>query len=732
MSEKIYQGPSEGLSELISGYVDYAEEVIIRRAIPDLRDGQKLVNRRILYAMYLNRKDYLQKSVTMVGKVLEYHPHGDASAYGSMSLMTDENGSYNVPPLIGDGNYGKVGMSMKPAHMRYTKVQLQPYTIKDFFDDADVMDMVMSEEGIEMEPSVLNVSYPAVLVNGANGIAVAAGVRLASFNFKDVLELTIKYLKNGELTLDDMIYPDFPGGGVMVCNKEEVAKIMLTGKGKLKIRAKVEIEGSEIIVKEIPIGKFGESIVTKVKEGDIYGVKDAGVTLSRDPDTGYVSISCKNKKVVEEVLMRLYQKNILQSTFSSNILVINNGKAEILGVYGIVEKWCEWREQVVIKKVALAIKEINNTLRTYKPFIQLIDNPELKDKFIDIITHVGRSEAIQLLMEELDDCDVDVAKWIAERSIHTFRTGGTYRDKYEELLKDLDYWKNFEACPRDYIIMQLEELLRTRGNNYPRKTELSFKDYKFSKITDSTEVVDDSSCVYTIMKNGFMIKSRNPIERGDVLVNIKAQANSILIGFDNYGRVLRISGEDVQFTPGGSDGLYLPRYFGVGDEATQFDYKILYMCPLDGTKKMLVYRDGYIGFFDTSEYYGKKLINVVNQGVCLAVRDKLLEIYEENQIPEYLLLADDTGSKVKVGVVVTNTIPERSRLSRAKVLSCGGEINTKYLKGFNGMGLASFISDPDDYIGKLKVFKGDWYGDPGEVQDGYYLEMCKDLNVEGV
>ena len=85
MSEKIYQGPSEGLSELISGYVDYAEEVIIRRAIPDLRDGQKLVNRRILYAMYLNRKDYLQKSVTMVGKVLEYHPHGDASAYGSMS-----------------------------------------------------------------------------------------------------------------------------------------------------------------------------------------------------------------------------------------------------------------------------------------------------------------------------------------------------------------------------------------------------------------------------------------------------------------------------------------------------------------------------------------------------------------------------------------------------------------------------------------------------------------------
>lgn len=732
MAGKIYQGPSEGFTELTDGYVDYGEEVIIRRAIPDLRDGQKLVNRRILYAMYLNRKDYLQKSVTMVGKVMEFHPHGDASAYGSMSLMTDENGSYNVPPLIGDGNFGKVGMSFKPAHMRYTKVQLHPNTIKDFFEDVDVMDMVMSEEGNELEPSVLNAIYPAVLVNGANGVAVAAGVKLASFNFKDVLELTIKYLRNGELTLDDMIYPDFPGGGVMVCNKEEIAKIMLTGRGKVKIRAKVEIAGSEIIVREIPVGKFGESIVSKINNSDITGVRDAATTLSKDEETGYVTIGCKNKKIVEEVLMRLYQKNILQSTFSSNILVINNGKAEILGVYGIIEKWCEWRETVVVKKIANIIKGIKDTLRTYKPFIQLIDNKELKDKFVDTITHVGKAEAIQILMDELDDCDIDVAKWIAKRSIDTFRTGGNYSNEYESLVKDLAHWESLQECPKDYIIEQLEELLATRGNNYPRRTELTFKDYKFSKITDSSEVVDDSSCVYTIMKNGFMIKSRNTIERSDVLVNIRAQANSILIGFDNYGRVLRISGEDVQYTPVGSDGLYLPRYFGVGDEAEQFGYKILYMCPLDGSKKMLVYRDGYIGFFDTSEYYGKKLINVVNQGVCLAVRDKLLEIYEEDQIPECLLLADDTGNKVKIGVVVTSTVPERSRLSRAKVLSCGGEINTKYLKGFNGMGLATFISEPDDYVGKLKVFKGTWYGDPGEVEDGYYLDMCKDLNAQGV
>ena len=228
------------------------------------------------------------------------------------------------------------------------------------------------------------------------------------------------------------------------------------------------------------------------------------------------------------------------------------------------------------------------------------------------------------------------------------------------------------------------------------------------------------------MKSGFLTKDRYKRTGDDVFAVIPAQANSILIGFDNYGRVLRVVGSEIPFT-GSDNGVYLPKYFGVESEVEQqFDYRILYLGLLDGSKKTLVYRDGYIGFFDTSEFLGKKNIKIVANGVCTAVRDQLLEIYEEDEVPEYLLLADDTSDKIKLGVVVMNTVPERSRTSRAKVLS-GNNINTKYLKGFYGLGLAQFIENPDAYIGKLKVFKGEWYGEPEEVEDGFYLEYCKDI-----
>ena len=258
---------------------------------------------------------------------------------------------------------------------------------------------------------------------------------------------------------------------------------------------------------------------------------------------------------------------------------------------------------------------------------------------------------------------------------------------------------------------------------FERKTEISYKEYKFSKLTDSEVIEDTSYCVYTLYKNGFLTKTRDVIDDKDVLCSIPAQANSILIGFDNFGRVLRVIGKEIPFTPYGDNGVYMPKYF---DASFQEDYQVLYLSLLDGSKKTLIYRDGYIGFFDTNEFYGKKNIKTIANGVCLAVRDKLLHIYEENEVPDYLVLADDSGSKTKLGVVVMGDVPERSRLSRAKVLS-GTDINTEYMYGFKDMGLAKYISNPENYVGKLKIFKDEVYDDSVELEAGDYLSICKDF-----
>lgn len=721
----IYNGPSKSFDTLVDGYLDYSEEVILRRAIPDLRDGMKKVGRRVLYAMKSGKMDtQLVKSLRVIGDAGKIHPHGDSSVYGAACLMTDENGSNNISFIHAMGNLGKVYSSIPPAHQRYTKMVLNEFA-DDLFRDSDVMELIPSEEGDGVEPKVLNAVYPVVLVNGAMGIAVGTGTMMPSFNFNDVLELTIKRIKKGELGVEDAIIPDFPTGGVLVCNREEIAKIMLTGVGKLKIRARVEIVGNEIWVKDVPVGKTAESIAKAVNEAELRDVKEAVPTMGRN-SPGHVVITCKTKRAVESVLMRLYQMNILQSTFSSNMLVVNDDKPQMLGVYGIIDEWYAWRKSVLTRKFENLLNNVQAEKHQLSSLMSLINNEPAKKEFVRLATEKGKIEAVAYLKEAVEGITAGECDWVFDRGLGVFHRGGTYAKRLENIIENEKLWRGYLADLDAYIVNELETILNKRAGMFSRKTEVSYTDYKFSKITDSNEILDESPCVYNLMKNGFLTKERNARVGDDVFMSIKARANSILIGFDNYGRVLRVIGTEIPFT-GSDNGVYLPKYFGVESEVEQeYDYRVLYLCELDGSKKVLVYRDGYIGFFDTNEFYGKKNIKVISKGICTAVRDQLLEVIDEKDVPDYLLLADDTSGKIKLGVVVMNTVPERSRTSRAKVLS-GGYINTQYLKGFNGFELSKFIENPDALIGKLRVFKGEWYGEPEEVQDGFYLEYCKDI-----
>ena len=715
----LYYGSSDGFKALTDGYIDYSHEVIAGRAIPDLRDGLKPVTRRILYSAYLNKKKDFQKCAVFVADAMKLHPHGDSSVYGAFTLMTDSNGSWNMPVFQGMGNLGHVYSSNPPAAYRYPKARLND-NAEEYFKEKSVMDFVPAEEGVGTEPVVLCPTYPAVLVNGTSGIAVSVGTRIPAFNFGDVCDLTIKYIQKGSLDVNDIIYPDFPTGGVLVKTDSEVAKIMATGVGKLKVRAHVEIVGKEIVVSEVPFGKTFEGIKKLVEEADVQGISSV-MNLTDRNSNGQVVITCKTKKIVNYVLMELYRKNILQSTYAANILVTMDGKPLMLGVHGIIGKWVAWRKEVLKKKFQLELNNIATELQTLSYFIRLVSNEEWKDSYVHKATKESKSTADKYLHEIFPDIPDGVCTWINGRAISAFNRGGQYQKRYNELCESKDYFNHCLAYPEEYIVNELKELKKDKDGDYERKTFVSNLDYRFSKVSATEEVEDDSYCVYTLCKDGYLLKTREPRDLGNNIIRVfEGAANSVLVGFDNFGRILRISGSEIPFTGYGENGVYLPKLFEASFEER---YRVLYMGILDGKKRMLVYRDGYIGYLDTSEWVDKKVVRYVGNGVCTAVMGKLLQIYEEDEIPQCLIFADDTGKNLKLGVIDTAEVPVRSRTSRAKVFG-GTQIDTKYIKGTDYMGIRMYLKNPDKFLGNLKkATADDFLGDPSEMEDGFYLEF---------
>ena len=713
----LYNGTSDGFNELCEGYVDYAKEIIAGRSVSDIRDGLKPVARRALYACSNVSGIFttLTKSGTLVGRTMEIHPHGDSSIYEAICNMTDKNGSMNVPIFAGQGNLGLVTSSKGPAAMRYTKAKLGPIA-KDYLRDMEAANMIPSEEGDGTEPEVFPVRFPAALVNGTSGMAVSVSTSVPSFNMLDVINLTQERIKKGEFST--VITPDFPTGGILVKDDSELTKIMQTGTGKLKIRAKVEIEGKDILVKELPFGKTKEGILAAISKADIPGLLRARNETGNNTDT-LVCITCKTQKVVESVLYELYRMRILQTSFSSNMLFVCKGEPIFTGVYGVIDKWLEWRREVVVKKFNIALNSISEELRQLDYFIRLIQNSVWRDTFTERVIKGSKSDGRDYLHEIFDDITDDVCSWIADRALSAFNNGGKYISRYDSLLESKDYYQDSINNVDEYIYNDLEDLKSTRQEYFQRKTTETYTDYRFSKISEN-EMEDDSFCVYTLYKDGFLKKTRNA-EEGDVLAVIPAQANSTLIGFDCFGRLLRVFGSEIPFTAYGERGEYLPKYF---DADGYEGYKIMYLGLLDGSKRMLVYRDGFVGFLDTSEFVGKKRIRVVQRGVDTNVYNALTEVIEEKDFAEYLVVAEDSGKKVRFGVYPVSEIREASRKSRAKVFG-GSDVDIRYVATMTYMELLQFMEEPDYYIGRMRALGNrEVYGDAAEImKEGRYYEQ---------
>ena len=357
-------------------YIDYAMSVIIARALPDVRDGLKPVQRRTLYDMYELGIRYdrpYRKSARIVGDTMgKYHPHGDSSIYDALVVMAQEF-KKGMVLVDGHGNFGSIEGDGAAA-MRYTEARLARLTQEVYLADLDknVVDFVPNFDETEKEPEVLPVRVPNLLVNGAEGIAVGMATSIPTHNLSEVLEAVKAYMRNNDITTKALMKyikgPDFPTGGIVV-NKDDLPHIYETGQGKIKIRGKVEVEElkggkKQLVISEIPytmigsgIGKFLNDVGTLVESRKTGDVVDISNQSSKQGIR--IVLELKRGADVENLKNMLYKKTRLEDTFGVNMLAVAGGKPETLGLKGIIEHHVDFQFELTTRKYkTLLAKEL--------------------------------------------------------------------------------------------------------------------------------------------------------------------------------------------------------------------------------------------------------------------------------------------------------------------------------------------------------------------------------------
>lgn len=359
-------------------YIDYAMSVIIARALPDVRDGLKPVQRRTLYDMYELGIRYdrpYRKCARIVGDTMgKYHPHGDSSIYEALVVMAQEF-KKGLPLVDGHGNFGSIEGDGAAA-MRYTEARLQKITQEVYLSDMDkqVVDFLPNFDETEKEPEVLPVKIPNLLVNGADGIAVGMATSIPPHNLGEVIDAVIAYMKNNEITVRELMEyikgPDFPTGGIVV-NKDDLLSIYETGTGKIKIRGKVEVEKGKngkslLVITEIPytmiganIGKFLNDVAALSESKKTTDIVDIANQSSKEGVR--IVIELKKGADVENLKNMLYKKTRLEDTFGVNMLAVADGKPETLSLKQIIEHHVDFQFDIATRKyTSLLAKEREN------------------------------------------------------------------------------------------------------------------------------------------------------------------------------------------------------------------------------------------------------------------------------------------------------------------------------------------------------------------------------------
>ena len=503
--------------EMKSAYIDYSMSVIVSRALPDVRDGLKPVHRRVLFGMHelgIRSNTAYKKSARIVGEVLgKYHPHGDSSVYDTMVRMAQE-WSLRYLLVDGQGNFGSVDVD-SPAAMRYTEARMRKMS-EDLMADIDkeTVDLQLNFDDTLKEPTVLPTRVPNLLINGASGIAVGMATNMPPHNLTEVVDGTIQYIDNNEITIEELIKtikaPDFPTGGI-IYGYEGVREAFLTGRGRIVMRAKAvieEVNGREcIIVTEIPyqvnkaemIRKTAELVNDKKLEG-ISNIRDES-----DRNGMRVVYILKRDAIPNIVLNKLYKYTALQSSFSVNNIALVNGRPQMLNLKEMIHYFVEHRHDVVVRRTTYELRKAEERAHILEGLIIASDNI---DEVIAIIRASENADAARAnLIKRFELSDVQ-AKAIVEMRLRQL-TGleqDKLRSEYEELMKTIADLKDILDKKDRRMEIIKDELLEVQSKyGDERRSSIEYAGGDLS-IDD---MIPDEKVVITISHAGYI--KRTPL-----------------------------------------------------------------------------------------------------------------------------------------------------------------------------------------------------------------------------
>ena len=461
-------------------YMPYAMSVIVSRAIPEI-DGLKPSHRKLLYTMYkmgLLRGEKT-KSANVVGQTMKLNPHGDMAIYETLVRLTTGNMTLLHPFVESKGNFGKVySRDMKFAAPRYTEVKLAPISEELFRDiDKDTVDFVDNYDGTMKEPMLLPTTFPNILVNPNQGIAVGMASNICSFNLREVCKATIAYIKNDDFDLLKYLKaPDFSTGGQLILNKEEMRKIYATGKGSFKIRAKYRYDkkNSCIEIYEIPYTTSSEAIIEAIasiiKSGKIKDITD--VRDETDLEGLKLTVDIKRNSDADDIMNKLFKLTPLQDSFGCNFNVLIGQKPMVMGVLEILDHWIQLRMECIRRKSEFDIKKKSETLHLLTGLSKILLDI---DKAIRIIRNTEQeSQVVPNLMKGFG-IDNAQAEYIAEIKLRNLNREYILRqtadiEKLKNEIEDLKDIVAHDARVLDIICAQLEEISKKYGQD--RKTEI--------------------------------------------------------------------------------------------------------------------------------------------------------------------------------------------------------------------------------------------------------------------
>ena len=550
MSEQIIK--TEFSDVMQKSYIDYAMSVICQRALPDVRDGLKPVQRRVLYAMQelgLSADKPHRKSARIVGDTMgKYHPHGDSSIYEALVVM-EQDFKKGMPLVDGHGNFGSIEGDGAAA-MRYTEAKLQKFTQDVYLADMDknVVDFQPNFDETEKEPVVLPVRIPNLLINGAEGIAVGMTTSIPPHNLSEVVDGVKAYMDNPEITTEELMEyvkgPDFPTGGIVV-NQKELKNIYETGSGKMKLRGKVHFEKAKkrserdkLVITEIPytmiganISKFISDVVSLIENKTTSDIIDVSNESSKEGIR--IVLELRRNADAERLENLLYKKTRLEDTFGVNMLAIANGKPELLSLKDIISHHTKFHYEVLTRKYETLLKkeleqkEIKEGLIKACDIIDLIieilrGSKSLKDaksclingdtENITFKTQKSKKEASKLCFTEKQ------ASAILEMRL--YRLIGleimALQEEYAEILKKIDKYQDILEHPASMKRVMKKDLEKIKKNyGFDRKTELTNAKAAVVKALP----IEEKEVVFVMDRFGYSkILDKNTYERNEETV----------------------------------------------------------------------------------------------------------------------------------------------------------------------------------------------------------------------